>query len=442
MSINNVIVAWHIIQHKIGILLLVSEMISAQKMPVAAGAYINEQDGQEADHLFSDRTAQAAHPEILQLTAEQRASPRILILLVLGVLSLFYFTNNECKLESVDRAVRISKQRQWSSSSFSNSFAETSLRPVDWGWCPEASCLPSPMCHPCQRRFLIVITNGRSASTTLTWMLNLLPGLRMGGENNNALQNIMTMMEATTAGPYEMQPGQDEEYSAWYHNPVPDGALSCVSQKMIETIVPPTWINATHIDPYEADEIIGFKTIRLLRDNDIQDVPKIAEFLKAHFPCAKYLINYRSDFAQQAKSQVSSLISYQEERANITAAISRISNEVKRLKKMAALLGNRAMVIDSAKWTEDVEELNKAVKWLGFDTTCAFPNLMELNTGRSTANKNDEGAPPAPSPNNRKLGSWSPLKRNRIGPKAEGAYHHGTTNVELDPSCRYVGNYR
>ena len=35
-------------------------------------------------------------------------------------------------------------------------------------WCPSANCTNTDLCHPCQRRFLILIAMGRSASTTLT----------------------------------------------------------------------------------------------------------------------------------------------------------------------------------------------------------------------------------------------------------------------------------
>jgi len=39
---------------------------------------------------------------------------------------------------------------------------------IDYQWCPEAICFDSVLCEPCRRRFLIVLTTGRAASTTLT----------------------------------------------------------------------------------------------------------------------------------------------------------------------------------------------------------------------------------------------------------------------------------
>ncbi len=276
--------------------------------------------------------------------------------------------------------------------------------PVHSNWCPnDAICLSSPLCRPCQRRFLIIITNGRSASTTLTWMLNLLPGVRMGGENNNAVGKLMKMIQTVTAPPFVLQPKLNP-YHAWQHNPIPDGSLACVSQKFIETIVPPAFINATHTEPNEAEEIVGFKTIRLGMYEVENPTSAIVSFLKEHFPCARFIINIRSDLERQIQSQLFSFDVKPE-------YIKQLAVQMQRLKEMAQLLGStRAKLIDSMIWTEDVSQLNQVVTWLGFDEQyCSFPKLMELNTGRL---------------------------RNKLG------HHHGLTNVTLDPRCRYIGRRR
>ena len=90
--------------------------------------------------------------------------------------------------------------------------------PLDRGWCPLAACRDSLLCHPCRRRFLIIITLGRTASTTLTWMMDLLPGVRMGGENK-AIENIQKMINATTSQNFKMKTSQQNRYGAHYHNP-------------------------------------------------------------------------------------------------------------------------------------------------------------------------------------------------------------------------------
>jgi len=44
-------------------------------------------------------------------------------------------------------------------------------------WCPRATCNNSPLCQPCKKRFLFIISTGRSGSTSLLSMLNYLPGV-------------------------------------------------------------------------------------------------------------------------------------------------------------------------------------------------------------------------------------------------------------------------
>ena len=277
------------------------------------------------------------------------------------------------------------------------------LPPIDRAWCPKAVCSNSPMCQPCQRRFLMVITNGRSASTTLTWMLDSLPGVRMGGENHDVLQNIKDMMNATFYGPMRTSFSITSKNTPWYHNPIPAGALACVSQKMIETIVPPLLLNDTRFPSTEEHEISGFKTIRLFQRTPLARLSEMIEFLQEHFPCTRYIVNYRSDRQAQAASQTNTFTKNITDKDPLDKVVNRLDHEVQWLFQFAKLMGeDRARIIDSSIWTEDVSELNKAVRWLGFDESCAFEKNLELNT------------------------------KNRFG-------HVGPTTLKMNPQCRYVG---
>lgn len=336
------------------------------------------------------------------------------VLMCLALFAMLSFRRNQYELDAEYHQVQKSEKLQNTSTFVPTQEGTNSL--VDWSWCPDAKCLVSPICDPCRRRFLIIITNGRSASTTLTWMLDTLPGVRMGGENNNAIQNIITMIDKTTAHPFQLHPSPFMKYGAWDHNPIPDGSLACMSQKIIETIVPPKLINATHLNPNEQDEIVGFKTIRLIWGSDSGRLPKIATFLKESFPCAKFIVNYCSDVEKQAKSQKNVFESHRKEELNVT--MHRLSMEVGRLKNLADLLGNQSMTLDSTKWTADVGELNKVVRWLGFDDTCAFPKLLKLNTAFSMPKKGQA------------------VKTSTTA----RAFMHTDTQMKLDPRCRYVGN--
>jgi hypothetical protein len=124
-------------------------------------------------------------------------------------------------------------------------------------------------------------------------MMDLLPGVCVNDECNNAIKHLRTMIGSITGGRFI----QGKRIGAWARNPIPDGSLACVSQKMIESSTPPLIVNGSLLinEEEEANEIVGFKTIRLLRNQTVSDIPKIAKFLQQHFPCARYLINYRLD---------------------------------------------------------------------------------------------------------------------------------------------------
>ena len=51
----------------------------------------------------------------------------------------------------------------------------------DWRdtWCPNATCMNSPLCQPCNQRFLFILTTPRAASTTLLSMINYLPNVSL-----------------------------------------------------------------------------------------------------------------------------------------------------------------------------------------------------------------------------------------------------------------------
>jgi hypothetical protein len=232
----------------------------------------------------------------------------------------------------------------------------------------------------------------------------------MSGECNNCIQHVRTMISSITGSQFKSDP-----VGAWHRNPIPKGSLACVSQKMIESITPPLIVNGTLLieEEEEANEIVGFKTLRLFENQTEADIPKIAKFLQSHFPCTRYLINYRSDIERQAASIKSN---FQGEANNtIHHLTTDISRRVDLAMRLAEQLGNQSMVLDSTKWTKDISYLNEAVTWLGFDPTCAFPRLLEMNTARFVG---------------------------RDGKMYGNQYDHTLTRLSLDPRCRPLGNSR
>lgn len=247
-------------------------------------------------------------------------------------------------------------------------------------WCPTAVCLDSDLCHPCQRRFLLLFATGRSASTTLMYMLGTLPGVRMGGENAGTFNKFWNMVHNVRTNP-SFQAGAKIQH-AWGHNPVPEGAYSCVGQHMMETINPPkTMANGSLLVQDDSDTIVGFKTIRLLDGTEDPNIDRYRfPFVKEIFPCARILINIRSNVTQQAASQAKTF--------GVDGTLAEMQAKNQRMIKLQGIFGrDYARLLDSSDWTKNVTALNEVVEWLGFSKECFFQSLLEFNTKEYTNGK-------------------------------------------------------
>jgi hypothetical protein len=249
-------------------------------------------------------------------------------------------------------------------------------------WCPTAQCDHGtdhtnrhdkrPSCDTCYRRFLIILAQGRSASTTLVEMLDLLPNVRMGGENNNILIRFKEMHELLEQSPYGYV-GLESNQGAWKHNPVNPYDWVCLGQSLVETIYPPPPDNFDVAEVDDTDTIVGFKTIRFAMEGErVYNVSDHVDYFRALFPCARFLINIRSDAAAIASSRQQHFTSYNKRKSSLELLAKK---EADMLREAAALFGNQtAMVLDSSQWTKNISLLNQAVSWLGFDEDCHFTN--------------------------------------------------------------------
>lgn len=244
---------------------------------------------------------------------------------------------------------------------------------IDYGgssWCPYSKCSNSPLCYPCKRRYLVIFASGRSASTTLTWMMDSLPGVRMSGENMDLLTKQFSFFQ-TTVNDHLVQNGMGRK-SPFGRNKIPMGASSCILHSSIELLTPPK----LPIDNMTAEDdmIVGFKTIRSHRNKSEKKMKEFAEFLKQHLPCARFFVNYRSDSAAHVQSVKNSFKA-------MGTVEKTVEVENQNLKDLHELLGpDRAYLLDSTEWTKDVKVLNKALDWLGYHPNCHFPSLLEFNT--------------------------------------------------------------
>jgi len=248
------------------------------------------------------------------------------------------------------------------SSSPSNSATTFNTTNIDTAWCLNATCHTKvPLCEPCQRRWLIIFTTGRTASTTLTWMLDALPGVRMAGENNDTLNKLWQMLNNVRYNFNFLMP-----HPSWKHFPVPHGAYACPVQSMMETINP-----APSLQQDDSQTIVGFKTIRLIKGNEkLQHTEKLAAFLQESFPCARYVVNYRSNSTTQLKSQ----------KKAFRGQLQQVDKVNERLRALTKLLGHEITYsMDMEEWTKNVTIINNLVSWLGF-SNCEFRQIMSFNT--------------------------------------------------------------
>lgn len=265
----------------------------------------------------------------------------------------------------------------------------------DVSWCPQAKCRNSDLCKPCQRRFLFILSTARSASTTLTYMLDTLPGVRMSGENNDQLRAIRDMMGNVRSHP-TWRRGTGRQ-CAWGHNKAPPGAFACVGQSMMGTINPPSTDKQGRVLEDDSETIVGMKTIRFVGEEE-DEMHGLVRWIKDIFPCARIIINYRSDIEALAESQLKALP--MEDKTDAKGLQKALQDDIDKLRKAAEWFGEQAYVLDSSAWLKDISELNKIVEWLGFHPSCAFKEYLEFNTD---------------------------------------GFAHGKQMTELDPNCRYMG---
>ena len=297
------------------------------------------------------------------------------ILLVLGELRQYTFQQEPICEESVAKKEPTNKNN-------------SSLLIPHSSWCPLTSCGSGKttdaassqlqFCSLCQHRFLILLTMGRSASTTLTWTLDALPGLRMGGENNGAVNRLQDVIQATLLNPH-FERNSGTRNTPWGHGGGGDDRnttttnVYCAAQDFVRALYPPYYDDGKN-SAADDDDVIGFKTIRFLYGhNALQDADYL-HFFTNTFPCARFVVNVRSDVDALQESRQAA---FHSNRDNADT----LRGEIQRLLALAELLGpERSYVLDSTEWTQNATQLNGLVRWLGYSPECDFTEVLELNT--------------------------------------------------------------
>lgn len=290
------------------------------------------------------------------------------IVIVASISAYLFNTHNPSSGKEADSRLLVQRQNKETDETwepFNNTNSHNN-------WCPYATCYNSPVCSPCNRRFLLIIATGRSGSTTLLSMMNKLPGVRLSGENWDEIGLEKQAVDNLYQGLF--QPKKNR-IGAWTHNKIPAGAFSCATQKMFEIINPPSFMDMKSKSFDDSRTIIGFKTIRFQTEDNIEDS---IQFVKESFPCARIIVNIRSNIEEQTASHKNTI--------NSDLTVDEISRGIQiengRMSSIANMFGEeRARLIDMSKWTKDesgLQVLNDVVHWLGF-RNCTFNSLYHEN---------------------------------------------------------------
>jgi len=244
---------------------------------------------------------------------------------------------------------------------------QISLSKTD-NWCPNIVCTNIGKCRPCDKHFLFILAQGRSGSTTLKNMINLLPGIRIGGEIGDTIQKMDDLWSYLS---YENDLVKDRgNFEGVYgHNHYPPEYLSCSAQRLITSINPPNEFNNKNNSSVkdDPDSIIGFKELRIDTFNHI-------EFLLTHFPCSRFIFNVRNDPNSLVKSQQQWLGKGE----NLTTKSDKVPIIHRYL--VQRLGRKRVYFMDMVQWSKGGgKEFNDLAKWLGYNENCIFPGVLKDN---------------------------------------------------------------
>lgn len=271
-------------------------------------------------------------------------------------------------------------------------------------WCPYANCQNSPLCTPCNRRYILILATGRSGSTTVLKMINYLPTVRLSGENRNFIgvaSTLISNFQLTDGNNLNSEKGKsvspllsqnfDREEGAYVHNAIPPQAMSCPIQQALNVLNPPPKLvqqndHLLSIQEYDKDTIMGCKTIRFHKNNFT--VKQASEYLKEVFPCSKIIVNIRSNVEGQLES-IQGTFTKATPNGKTTDDITKYNQW---LIDVATYLGNdMAKVIDLSKWKDNVDVFNDVAHWLGF-RNCKFTSIVHENlNGYGRDNETDVG---------------------------------------------------
>jgi hypothetical protein len=206
-------------------------------------------------------------------------------------------------------------------------------------WCACKSVSQVDITNLCARRYLFVISTGRSGSTTILQALNLIRGVRLIGETN-ILHDLRLI--------YEDFLRLSTKYS--------DTNYLIDLQELYQELNQP-------LEPQisEVDFIFGSKEVHL-EINDISFVQKL-------FPCSRFIFSVRQNFT----AQVGSAFLKKDK-----VSVEQIQKRTQALYALYRAMGPQmAHLIETENFSR--ESFNVLLRWLGF-SKCSFGQVGHHNS--------------------------------------------------------------
>jgi len=223
---------------------------------------------------------------------------------------------------------------------------------------------------------VFVVGTGRSGSTTLMHMLNLIPGYDIKGENNGMWGSLYELAQARMKKKKEKNAGLAGTFSRGSSSsddhPEPNlSDLTCALQLRVLGEINP--------DPFA--RVTGFKEIRWNFDTGLDDL----DMLMKVFPCSKAVLNFRDDGDAQEESMSKTRGVFDSLDGVGTQKATQALREFYERRK----LQNRTFQMPLEKFS--VGKFNELLQFLGEDLRCRFVDVLHDNDGAGYTYRTSHG---------------------------------------------------
>ena len=228
----------------------------------------------------------------------------------------------------------------------------------------------APAAGPCDGNWVFIIATGRSGSTTVLDMLNLVPSIELSGEKGSSFCGLWSKMYADQRQILLDSQAENPAFlsvaSGLQRTDAANRTDLAVSHSMC------TWLKG--IEPRSPTKAFvmthGFKEIR----------PCYVPLLKRAFPHAKFILNYREDVEAQSHSQGFAAM-------DSAHAVQYI--EVKAETYRQELRGSETFDLPLESF--NVSTFNRLLQWLGIDD-CTYRGVLHSNAHGYRIQRNQDWA--------------------------------------------------